>query len=259
MNDAMWEVPVGIDADFEVTILDKFGEPVVFSGAEPLPAAWMWQGVDLTPIAFVLMVSWTGGSPPDGVCIASVSGAATAAMASDYYLTRIAVTLGSGRLYNAFDGWLNLQDSPGAGVAPVVYCTLQDLLDVGGDWLATLMTTTGRTSFLADRARAARQLDRAILSRSRPCSRGWSESMLTLQGFGPEQPDTYLAGLLAGGGLVQHPEIAEACAYLAAHYVCERVLTWDEGDAHRRRSVYSPWCKWRSLRRGVFELRRGYE
>ena len=165
MNDSMWEVPIGWDADFFVDVQEADGDPIAFDGTEPL-TCWLWQGDDLAPVPGVLTATWAGGDPTVGRFVASVSGTATAALASDYYLTRIAVLMPTMRLYNAYDGWLSLQDAPGAGVAPVVYCTLQDMLDVGGDWLATLMSTTeAHVVHRLTGPRASRQLDQAILSR----------------------------------------------------------------------------------------------
>lgn len=244
MNDAMWQVPLGLDADFYVDVLDEAGDPMVFTGAEPF-TVWMWQGDDLAPVTGVLSATWTNGNPSGGTFVASVSGAAvtTAALTSDYYLTRFAITLATGRLYSAYEGWLNLQDAPGTAVVPTVYCTLQDMLDVGGDWLTGLMQEGGRTSFLADRARATRKFDEIILSRSRPMTYGYNYGAWGLYNYGynygsPEQPDPYVAGLLANHQLIVTDDIRECVAYLAASLACERSMTWDGNDPHAKRAAY---------------------
>lgn len=243
MNDSRWEVPVGLDQDFQVWVTQDDGvTPIVFTGSETF-VCQVWQGDDMAPVSGVLSASWVGGDPVEGAFTASVLGAGTASLASDYYAVRINVLTGSGRMYRAYDGALWLQDSPGAAAAPLVYCSLQDLLDVGGAWLVPLMQEGGKTSFLAERGRAKRRLDDVILSRSRPLSWGaypWgvADRLITMQVMSYEQPDIYLAGLLKNGALVVTPEVNEACAYLAAAFVCERQFTWDGADPHAARGAY---------------------
>lgn len=244
MDGNLWDVPAGAHADFKVQICDEADDPIAYAGYEALTVV-VWQGDDMAPVPGLLSASWTGGDSLTGVCVVTIDGAATAALASDYYLVRLTVTT-SMREYLAYEGWLRLGDAPGSAVAPAMYCSLQDLIDVAGDWIVGLMTSTGRTSFIADRARASRKLEEVVLSRSRPlilgdCG-GWS--LLNYNAWmSPEAPDQYLAGLLATGRLVVTPDVKEAVAYLAASLVCERALTWDENDVHAKRAgaYYKRW------------------
>jgi hypothetical protein len=240
VNDATWRVPVGVDADFVVRVTQDDGEtPVAFTGSEAF-ACSLWQGDDLTPVDGVLSPAWItdetlGLDPADGSFVVSVMGSATLALASDAYQVRIVVVGAGGRTYEAYKGVLWLEDAPGAAAVPVTYCTLQDMLDVCGDWLIPLMQDSGKTSFLAERARASRTFQQAVLFRSRPYSAPGGIDLLTWTNS-YEGPDVYLSGLIDDGRLVTTPDVAEAVAYLAASYVCERQLTWDGDDPHARQA-----------------------
>jgi len=248
MNDAMWDVPIGVDADFGVTVVDGNDDPVAFVGDEIFVAS-LWQGDDLAGVSGVIEATWDGGDPAAGTFVVSVVGAGTALMASDYYRVRIDVVAADGRVYAAYGGWLTLGDTPGVGVAPAAYCTLQDMLDVCGDWLIPLMQDSGKASFIAERARASRYFEKAVLSRSRPYTSSGGVDLLSGT-WDREGPDVYLAGLIDAGKLIPSPEVAEAVAYLAAHYVCERQLTGDANDPSRERSG-AMYRKWRRCLNGI--------
>jgi hypothetical protein len=125
------------------------------------------------------------------------------------------------------------------------------MVDVCGDWLLPLMQDSGKTSFLAERARASRMLEKAVVGRSRPYAMdGWIDlTIYTTQG-GFEGPDFWLSRLIGQGRLVASDDVKEAVAYLAGSYVCERQITWDGDDPHRDRAAYY-YQKWRARLAGL--------
>ena len=113
----VWQVPVGLDDKFEVTIYGSNNQPIAFVGDEVL-IIQCWQGDDTAATGGLVSATWTGGDPTHGVCILSVAGSATAALTPDFYLLRLTVTYADGKVYTAWEGWLQLGDSPGAASPP---------------------------------------------------------------------------------------------------------------------------------------------
>lgn len=243
----LWTVPVGVDADFMVSIVGSDGRPVEFTGDEPITVV-VWQGDDAAPTPGLVTATWEGGDPAQGMLVASVLGSATATAAPDYHRTRITIAV-EGREYLAYEGWLSLTASPGVGEVPRTYIGLKDLIDVGGDWLPALMSDMGHTSFLRDRARASVELEKVILSRCRPYT--WADDPRWWGSWtDPNAPDARVSGLLADDRLEVTEQIREAVAYLAASYICERQITMDADDVYARRAAYYR-AKWRSSLPGL--------
>lgn len=238
----LWTVPVGDDGDYLVGIVGSNNQPIAYTGDEPL-AVQLWQGEDLASVGGVLGASWTGGDPPTGVCQLSVEGVKTATMAPDFYLWRLNVTTG-GRKYEAADGWLRLGAAPGAGIAPNVYCTLQDLIDYGGEWLTSLMVETSMASFLKERAQARRWFDRLIISKSRPYAYTLADYLVagySSANYAAELPDMYIVGLLRSGTtMLLTPDLIECVAYKTLQFICEKAFTWgqNESDTYHLRASY---------------------
>jgi hypothetical protein len=243
----LWTVPIGDDGDYLVTIFGSNNLPIAYTGSEPL-AVQLWQGEGLAGVPGVLTASWTGGDPPSGVCQLSVAGASTAALTPDFYLWRLNLTTG-GRKYEAADGWLRLGAAPGTDTAPITYCTLQDLIDYGGEWVTDLMVETSMASFLKERAQARRWMDRLIISKSRPYAYTLADYLVagySSANYAAELPDMYIVGLLqAGTTMLLTPDLIECVAYKALQLICEKAFTWGTNDNdtyHLRASYFRTKC-----------------
>ena len=112
------------------------------------------------------------------------------------------------------------------------------MLDQGGDWLPKLMTDSGRTGFLSERARASGEFRKVVMARRRSPSGLDMAYGLPLQWTGGAQPDQWLSDLLDGGHMIAGGDVAEACAFLAISYACEKSLTFDPGDVFQTRARY---------------------
>ena len=242
----VWQVDVGLDDKFNVEIIGGNNQPIAFVGDEAL-IVQCWQGDDTAATGGLVSASWTGGNPTAGRCVLTIAGSATAGLAPDFYRLRLLVVYTDGSRYKAWDGWLSLGDSPGSALPPATYCTLQDLLDHGGDWVFGHMTETGRTSFMADRSRARAELDKVILARARPDT--LSTENLRRAGFGdwaPEQPNAYLKGLLDADQLIVDQDVRSATAYLSLAFICERAQTWGTDDVFHTRARYYR-ARWKAV------------
>jgi hypothetical protein len=242
MENCLPDTPVGDDAAFTLYLYGANNRAITtYTGSESVRAR-LWQGDDQADIApGVLTLAFDATLALTGATTLSVLGSGTAALTPSYYRLRAEIQLAGGwRPY--FVGWLPLVDSPGSGTVPDTYCTLQEMLDLGGNWLPKLMDESGQANFLAERAEAKSRLDLIILNHSRPyigegsnwfVSYGYSSPIL-----GSELPDTYVSGLLADGKLMQTDELRRAAAYLALSLACEKAFTWEDQDPYLARARF---------------------
>jgi hypothetical protein len=140
--------------------------------------------------------------------------------------------------YRYYEGWLQYLDSPGLAADPAVYCSLQDMLDMGGDWLPTQMLDSGRTNFLAERKRARQWFDQCFLARIRNFARSYVDL------GGPFQPwlvtdadNPSIRGYLDSNLLIVTGEIIEANACKAIEIVCDRAISCEDNDPWSARAA----------------------
>lgn len=240
-----WDVAAGLDAEFIVFPLDSGDRPAVFAGTETL-VCQAWRGDDTTPTAGVAAAAWRLPDGTDEVpddwpvdapyVVVSILGTGTASSLESYRLLRVSAVAG-GKSRELLTTWLHVGDSPGAADAPACYCTLQDMIDVGGGWLPKLMMESGRTDFLAERARATNKLRAVLLARWRPddCIDLGSYDGTWDYSYG--RPSKRLTELLDADGLILDGETRAAVACLAVAFACERSLTWEADDPMARRAV----------------------
>lgn len=246
-----WAVPAGESDSFDVTIANAAG-PITgqYQGTEPLPVQ-LWKGSDLANIAGICTASWISG--PDGTVLATV--APPAATAPGYYRVRLNVTYG-GATSPIYYGWLKVEASPGTAAASPVYCELQDLVDLAGDWLERLMQggPSDQTDFARERAMAREWLDDIIIGRSRVFAYRFDLNYALYYGsfpFGPvEAPDSVITNYLASDMLMIVPRTIECCSYKALAFICEKRQTFDEkGEEYRQRAQWYHRKAANSLRR----------
>lgn len=222
----LWKVAAGRGDSVKLTLRDSAGTALVLAGTETL-AGTVWAGDDLAPLAGVLTLSHD--TPASGIVKAAIVPAQTAAVTPGYYRIALDVTLG-GTVYRFWAAWLEIQDTAGAATAPPVYCTLQDMLDLGGSWLPALMMESGRSNFVAQRARARDWFDGAFLARCRD-----DVGYIDLLGpfypwMAPEQDNPSIRDYLAADKLIVTGDVREACACKAIGLVCEAAITGEPGD-----------------------------
>lgn len=230
----VWSVPVGKGDAFIVVARDSSGEPLELAGNEPLTAL-VWEGDDRPTMAGVIVLSHY--QPSAGEIRADVKPLVTAALAPGFYRVELDVAIG-GVTYPFYEGWLELQDSPGSAAAPPVYCSLQDMIDLAGEWLPELLSSRSRTNFLAQRARAREWLDRVILAKVRPM--GGPIDLLSgpfTAYTAPEADDPYIAAALKADQLIVTPGVREACARYAIALVCEQQITDADKDVWPARAL----------------------
>jgi hypothetical protein len=235
----LWTAAVGTNSKMDVDLYSASNQPIAYAGTEPL-AVQCWHGDDTLNVPGLVTASWTGGNPAIGRAVLTLNGVATAGLNPDFFLLRLLVTQAAGT-FTGWEGWLRLMDAPGVAVPPPTYCSLQDVQDVAGEWIVKLMVETGRTGFIADRARAREWMDKIIVNRFRPAAMtdmaylasGYSSGQLI-----SELPDQYIVGLLANNQLMVNEDIREACAYYAVALICERQISWDKEDTFHARARY---------------------
>jgi hypothetical protein len=246
-----WTVPAGMSESFDITVQNQSG-PITgqYAGNEPLPVT-VWEGSNLANLAGVVSCRWISG--PAGTVQATV--APPSGMAPGYYRVRIAVTYG-GATSPIYYGWLKVDAVPGTAAEAPTYCSLQDLVDLAGEWLEKLMQSGAgdQTNFLRERAMAREWLDDAIIGQSRVFAFRFDLTYALYYGsfpFGPvEAPDTVVAQYLASNYLQITPRTIECCGYRALFHICEKRQTFDEaGEQYRQRALYYKRMASNSLRR----------
>ena len=222
----VWKVPVGRGDAIKLTVRDADGTALVLSGSETLSAT-IWAGDDLAATSGA--VTLAHDTPASGIVMATAVGAVTATMTPGFYRLALEITLAS-TVYRFWTAWLELEDTAGAATAPPVYCTLQDMLDLGGSWLPALMMESGRSNFVAQRARARDWFDGVFLARCRD-----DVGYIDLLGpfypwMAPEQDNPTIRDYLAADKLIVTGDVKEACACKAIGFVCETAITGEPGD-----------------------------
>jgi len=236
MRDQMLELPRGVDRDYQLQLIDPttgLALVSVYAGTETLSAV-IWDGADGPAVASP-SATWISG--PLGTIKLTLAAADTATLDVQPWPIRVSIAAG-GRTFPAWEGWLDLQPSPGSGATLKSYCTFADMLQYGGQWLKQLLTTANRAGFLEERARARSKLDEWILANYRPAVAystrtgpwGWSS---------PESPNATVKGYLDADKLIVTDKAREICARLALHFACEAKLDQSEAsDPWARQAAY---------------------
>lgn len=222
----LWKVPAGKGDAQLFTIRDASGAALAFAGDEDL-AATVWAGDDTAAMSSIIAL--THETPADGVVRATIQPANTAAVTPGYYRFALEISLG-GTAYRFATGWLQVEDTAGSAAEPAVYCSLQDMLDLGGSWLPSLMIESGRTNFVAQRAHAREWYDKLFLSRCRD-----DVAYIDLTGpfqpwQSPEQDNQTIVDYLADDKLIVDANVIEANACKAIAWACETAITDEPGD-----------------------------
>lgn len=193
----------GSDVDFDVTLRDSAGVAVsTYTGSEPL-ALVVWPGEDRAAVSLPnSTVTWN--TPP--VVRLHVDRLDTAALAGRYDLV-VKVTDGP----DVVDGfacelWFDL--APGAGAAPKVYGSRQDIIVEAGQLLELLQ---------------ARGDTQTAFARERGLAREWADSRILAAA--PYDRDWIAAQLAADKLLLTGPDgrrIVRACSLYAASLILKR-------------------------------------
>lgn len=222
----LWKVARARGDFIKLTLRDSAGTALVLEGTETL-AGTVWGGDDLAPLSGVLTL--THETPASGIIRATVVPAQTAAVTPGYYRVALDITLG-GTVYRFWAGWMEIQDTAGTATEPPTYCSLQDMLDLGGSWLPSLMMESGRSNFVAVRARARDWFDSAFLARCRN-DVGYVDLLGPFYPWmTPEQDNPTIRDYLADDLLIVTGDVKEACACKAIGFACETAITGEPGD-----------------------------
>lgn len=242
MAENVVDVMVGNDVTFYPYLSDRRGQAITtYTGSESVRAR-VWKGDDMAVVSGVATATFNGTMATTGKTTVVVNGSATSALTPGWYRMVCEIQVSSS-WYEYWAGFLLLKDAPGAATTPPVYCTLQQLLDIAGDWLPRLMSDTGRVDFLAERARAKSYIDRVILNHYRTNSGEGSNWFVAYAYsspmYGAELPDAYLKGLIDGGtALMQNDDITLAATYHALALICEKAFTFESGDPFQSRARF---------------------
>lgn len=233
MRDQILELPRGVDRDYQLQLNDPTtGLPLtsVYTGSETLSAI-IWDGAD-GPAVATPTATWISGAA--GTIKLTLAAANTATLDVQPWPIRVSIAA-SGRTFPAWEGWLDLQPSPGSGATLKTYGSFGDMVQYGGQWVKQLLTTANRAGFLEERARARSKLDEWILANYRP-----QIAYSTRLGSGPWQwsatdsPNQTIKGYLDADKLKVTDKVREIAARLALHFACEAKL--DPADRA------SPWA-----------------
>lgn len=220
MADEMISMPRGADRDYQIQLNDPVsGLPLTgqFSSGDTL-AAVIWEGGDSAALA-TPSVSWISATA--GTIKLTFAASDTSSLAIQPYPVRVTVTHGS-RSLPAWQGWLDLTDSPGSSATLPVYCSFADMISYGGQWVKELITTTDRAGFLVERNRARTTLDEWILANYRS-QRPYANYL----GVGPwmwsglDSPNQTIKDYLDADKLKLTPKVIEIAARLALSYACD--------------------------------------
>lgn len=161
----------GDAAAWTVTLRGSDGLPLtgVYAGTETL-AARVWPGDDQA-VSFTPAAAWLSAS--DGTVDLSVTGAQTAGVSPGEYRLQVRITDG-GSTYSAFEATLAIAAAPGAGTAPAVYCTLDDLHRYGRHALLELQDQNDQAGWAEQRAEARQWFEDVLHA----CDRGANETGL---------------------------------------------------------------------------------
>lgn len=236
MRDQTLELPRGVDRDYQLQLNDPTtGLPLtsVYAGSETLSAV-IWDGAD-GPAVATPSATWISG--PLGTIKLTLAAANTASLDVQPWPIRVSIATG-GRTFPAWEGWLDLQPSPGSGSTLKSYCSFADMLQYGGQWVKQLLTTANRAGFLEERNRARTKLDEWILANWRPAVSystrtgpwGWSST---------ESPNKTLKAHLDADKLIVTEKAREITARLALGFACEAKLDPSEAaDPWARQARY---------------------
>lgn len=177
MANGTLSLPVGIDDNFQVNLLDESGGIVTSYSGSDTPTATVWGGSD-TAVLFNPTCSWI--DPTEGTIMMSILGTDTATLDPGKYRLRVGVTTQGGRKVAGDDYFLELTTSPGTAADLSVYCTHKDLLDYA-DWVDTLQSSSAREGFASHRHKARLWLERVILRHQAP-NYYWNEPFTNLFG-----------------------------------------------------------------------------
>jgi hypothetical protein len=216
-------IPISIDQDFTVTLLDTNGNPYTSFTSEDSPFAEVWAGDD-TPVVLEPACAWI--SPSLGTFTISFLSTSTSALAAGKYRLRYGVISG-GRTFAAQDVYIRFLASPGTDAPLTYYASYQDMLDFA-PWIEDEQSLTDETGFAQERYRARQWLER-IIQRHNPMSY-WNEFAIPLFGFSigtgdlPSwnwgQTDPVLQGWLDSDYLLVSEQVTEITAKYALYLVC---------------------------------------
>lgn len=222
----VWHVPQGKGGSWDVVVSDQTG-PLMLAGTEPL-AAIVWAGKDQPSIPNVLQVIFK--DPPIGLTSAFANAVTTTALAVGLYVVELDVTI-AGTVYPYYEGWLEIQDSPGTSILRPAYITARDIRKIA-PWIDDLQIPDDQTGFLDQCADARDWLDEMILRNYR----GGNVSLLGYHGFALDAwytgggrrtslTNRWLFGALKQNQLLVSPRLKETMSYYALSKICESMIT----------------------------------
>lgn len=219
------------------------GEPAGFELDAVLDAK-VWRGDDEAPL-FSPAVAWAeedGESlASEGRLVLSVSAGQTATLAPGAYRLQVGVTVGGVR-FLAYDGTLEVGASPGAGEAPKVYCSYDEMKEIADRIDLVFPRESGRSGYLEERADGRAEVERRTLDGYRPRG-GFNKRRVAAYHpiYGHDRPDPTLspptpddlAATIAANGLVFDRRLGEMTAIWAVARVIGR-LDPRQGDDYRQ-------------------------
>jgi hypothetical protein len=203
----------GTALDVIITLTDDQGDPITtYAGTEPL-SAYLWPGGSLPPL-FSPSASWISG--PSGTIQLFVTAAQTAGLKEGRHKGTLDLLDPALGLLEAYAWAIDVLLAPGTQTLGLAYCAYADMLRHGRLALKKLQLDDDLAGFAAEIDDASRWLDDYIIARY-PTS---NVALLGDPGYGAllygnspgALPNQWLRGVLAGGGLVVRPKVAEAVA-----------------------------------------------
>ena len=250
-------VPVGVDYDVQVSLIDGNGNPVTIFTVSDTPFAEIWSGSS-TPVAVTPTCTWV--SAPAGTFTLNIVGSTTTNLSPGKYRLRYGVKPnGTGQTFAAQDVFVEFTASPGSQAALSSYCTYQDMLNYA-PWIGSDQDVTDETGFAVQRNKARQWLER-IIQRHNPASY-WNDFATTLFGYSIggsdqtvrnwQQTDPVLQGYLDSNYLRVNEQVIEITAKYALYLVAnaqvgpnDQKTSWQQlatdwyADAQREVKAYT--------------------
>jgi hypothetical protein len=244
-------VAQGLSSTWTVTIRGPSGAAYTgYTGAEGLTGT-VRVGRDTTPL-IVLAPTWLDATL--GTIALPIPGAVTRDLETGRYLVQIALADGSADL---FEGFLQVNYSPGTAAALPTYGSYGDLLD-RAPWIATLQKNTDLAGFARQRNQARAWFEDLVHRHDRGGS-GLSTDFAFVPGisFGGEFGMGYRGGgksrelqtWLDAGRLDLTTQVIDAVSCFAIALVCQRQISSAGSDGYERAAR-----KWFAMAEAVAQM-----
>jgi hypothetical protein len=163
MGNQVLALPIDADRAWEIDGFDRNGAPYTEFLDSYTFEANVWAGDDQEPL-FHPTVTWIDALTARAKL--AIAAAQTAGLEPGLYRLDVFVTP-PGQRFPLFDGYLELDEAPGLGTAPSVYCTYSDLLKYAPE-VAKLAARSDQSKFAEQRHAARLLFESMVLDRYRP-------------------------------------------------------------------------------------------